>query len=366
MAFDWGQSFLGVAMALLSITLSSVGFVLQRRAHMDKLESGRGLTSEPVAAVAAQGSLVARLRRTVVTLARKNLAMPRHQRLQILGIVVYILAALPDALAWTLLPQVVCSTVESFRLVIMLVLARVFLRESLLLRDLPWVTGCMLGTVLCIWYGPYRGEDGEEQHTVVSTKVSAYLVIGLCLVLLLVLLEHSRAETCPKAHRVRHLTLPFNISLTFALEKVLNTELGVSIAHKPTSGVVVSAWQMKIWWASITVAIDALALLNFYLTVRCARLLPVRVSAPLGFAFGTCLQLFQSIAILDEFRTMDLFRKAMVLLGTCLSFLSAFCLEMSRIAREEVHDDSSYHQETFEMSSGDATTVHTQRPQMRR
>jgi len=289
MFLNFGRAAIGVGLALLSITLSSLGFVLQRKAHL----------------LAAAGGV------------------QNYRYIGIVGLILYLLATIPDCLAFALLPQIVCSVVESFRLVIMLIMAHALLNESSNLKDIIGVVACISGTILCIVYGPFKDRTEEVLFT---NKVVVYLILGAILLVALVTVEHVDVLSLPRRQDYRRYTLTFTAALSFGLQKVLNTELGFTNAahrHRP------------ITWSAVAASIGLMALVNFYFVLRTAKYLQVRTSAVLGWAFGSGLQLFQSIAVLDEFSGMATGRTFAALSGACISFAGAFYLELQRVSLDQ-------------------------------
>jgi len=275
--------------------LSSLGFVLQRKAHL----------------LASAGNVEA------------------YRYTGAVGLILYLLATIPDCLAFALLPQIVCSVVESFRLVIMLIMAHMLLNEHSTCRDVPGVVACMVGTILCIVYGPFKDTKKEELF---ANKVVIYLVLGSILLTALIIVEHVDIRCLPRQQEYQRYTLTFTTALSFGMQKVMNTELGFAKVGD----------EHRLTWLACVASILLLALINFYFVLRTAKHLKVRTSAVLGWAFGSCLQLFQSIAVLDEFSGIGSFRTFATLGGACISFAGAFYLELQRVSSEEKKSKSEF------------------------
>jgi len=146
-----GRRVLGIGFAFLNTVLSSVGFVLQRKAH---LMSEREFHS--------------------------------YRPLWLFGVILYIAAALPDVVAFTMIPQVLCATISCFRLVMVCLLGHLVLGEHLGRRDVHSIGMCTLGTIACVMFGPASDESisvspSEFHHP----KVTIYTVVGLGLLVFL-------------------------------------------------------------------------------------------------------------------------------------------------------------------------------------
>jgi len=276
--------------------MNSLGFVLQRKAHLSDVEGSPGKR-------------------------RLHLGSLSCHPLQFCGILVYITSALPDVLAWAMLPELVCSALESFRLVIMLGLARVCLGEPAGPKDLLAVSLCVAGSFLCTWFGPYRTEGSESTTYIFTSKVVSYVWIGCGIVLGLIIFDHMA-----KARSIRGFNLPFVVASSYSLEKILNTELGFFKWQEDIS--------QNLGLIGTLIAVVALGLLNFYLNMRRAKLLPAMSSTMCVFACATAIQLFQAICILDEYSGAEATRVIVSLVGAALSFGGAFLLEGRRVSLE--------------------------------
>lgn len=98
----WGRWSLGVALALLNCVLSSMGFTLQRLSHVEEMKKPEEQQRPPSARPA-----------------------------WIIGVSMYMMAALPDVFAYALAPQIVCSTVACARLVMVTLFAHIILDEKI-------------------------------------------------------------------------------------------------------------------------------------------------------------------------------------------------------------------------------------------
>lgn len=295
---------LGLACAFLNTGLSSVGFVLQRKAHLIKEQESIGRSS------AAQSSV-------------------SRSPLWILGIVLTIAAALPDVAAYTLIPEVLCATVACFRLVVVCALGHVFLGEHLRQEDVRGISICTLGTVLCVIFGPGGDEGTSSTARLHHPKVVAYSVVGLGVLAVVLVIVH--ADSFPRVTRIwpalpssklYRFSLPVATALAYAVEKVFNTELG--FIEKPENVF------LEPLWLGMVIAVGALGITDFYLNTRAAERMPVHLFAPLTFAFATSLQCLQAMIIFDEFINMSFFGSLATLLGVGLALTGALLIQPSQ------------------------------------
>lgn len=300
----------GLSLSLLNCALSSAGFTLQRKAQ---LLCERDADNETPAS---------------------------YRPLWLVGVFLYIIAAVPDVIAYTLVPQVVCSTVACFRLVVVTVLAHTCLHERVQGRETIGILACTVGTALCLAFGPRPDTDvvattaGEFYHE----EVFVYLVLGISVLLCLLLLEHSDFMGCHFSSKVHYFTLPAATGLAFGLEKVFNTEIGFIAAPRNLPQGFISDPQ----WTLMSAAIACLGITDFYLNLRGAQRMPVQVFVPISFAISTSLQYFQSIIIFREFDDMSSGNALLSICGALLSLAGALCIQPPRIGllgRELVDKD---------------------------
>jgi len=277
----------GLSLALLNCALSSMGFVMQRWAHIYPEERW-------------------------------------STRLWIAGVVVYISAALPDVIAYTLVPQIVCVAVACFRLVVVTVLAHVFLKEEAGRREWLGMLVVSVGTFLCLQFGPRPNEDKIAEHVAEGSAqqdiLHTYVAVCLCLLVILLALEHHDFVGVKLGTGWHYFTLPMTTGIAFALGKAFNTELGLRLhGHSQEHNL----RSLGVWWMGAMVA--CCGLLDFYLNLRGAKVLPVPAFIPIVFAIGTSLQYLQSGFVFDEFsdiprrsRGLSMLGAAMALLGTVL------------------------------------------------
>jgi len=251
------------------------------------------------------------------------------------GVGIYISASAPDVLSYILVPQVVCSTVACFRLVVVTLLAHFVLHERLHTREMLGVIGCTTGTLLCLCFGPSGDKSnidpsaGEVYHPLVMS----YLTVGGSLLVGLVLLDHAPGSAAEFAKSFRDVALAVATGLAHALEKVFNTEIGYmrtpeSFFDDPT-------------WFGMAAAIAFLGLTDFYLNLRGAKRMPLAVFVPLSFAAATSLQYFQSVAIFGEFSDMQPVDIALSLAGAVLSLLGALCIRPPKLGLLGASPESS-------------------------
>jgi len=314
-----GRWILGICLCFLNCLMSAIGFIMQRRAHLVENEQ----QASALDGVMMDGRI-------------------SPKPLLCVGIFMYILAAVPDVVAYMLVPQVVCSTVACFRLVVLTVFAHLFLQERIHSREILGMALCTLGTAACVVFGP-RPDDfsaamaGEFHHS----QVAVYLVMGLSILAILLVVEHLEAlpwcRSCV-SENVYAFALPMATGLAYALEKVFNTEIGFL---KPPERMPLGLFDHP-HWAGMVVAIGALGLLDFYLNLRGAKRMPVQAFAPLAFALGTSLQYFQSIAVFGELQHLSPVNAKLSVLGASMSLLGALTIKPPRfwlLGRELVHDD---------------------------
>jgi len=309
---------LGVSLSFVTLVLSSAGFIMQRKAHL--LMEQQCLASD-----------------TMISPSRISPRPLLHA-----GIFLYMVSAVPDVVAYMLVPQVVCSTVACFRLVVLTFLAHRFLHERIHCREIVGMALCTLGTVVCISFGPRPSKfsaavAGEFYHP----EVSVYLVVGLSILAILLVVEHIEALPFCRgrvSENVYFVTLPTTTGIAFAFAKVFNTEISFL---EPPNGLPLGLFEHP-RWTGMLVAIGVLGLLDFYLNLRGARRMPVQVFAPLAFALSTSLQYFQSVFVFGELRDPFAVDATLSLLGACSSLLGALIIKPPRLrllGRELVDDE---------------------------
>lgn len=280
----------GVSMALLSSFLSSLGFVLQRRAFLET--------------EAEQDSSKSACTKTVF----------------LAGVFIYISAVVPDLLAYGLIPTGVVSTLYCSRVIVNAALAHHILLETVSSNEICAMTVCVFGMMLCVGFGPKEDDDFKVTDTSMwfsHPNVWLYLNIMLVVLALLVIVEHADVIGLKLglSHEWHRLSLPFAVGLAFALEKIFNRELGL---HS-------DAGQSRTICFGIFIAV--LGLLEFYLNLRAAQRLPVQVFVPVSFALTTVLQYFQSAVVMEEFRKQLPLQACISLVGAVVALVSALCMQ---------------------------------------
>jgi len=301
---------IGVSMALTNVVLSSAGFTLQRKSRLlsqqDESKSDTESTHH------------------------------RCRPMWLIGVLLYVLAAVPDVVAYAMVPQVVCTTMACFRLVLLTVLAHIFLNERVQQRELIGMLSCTVGTFLCLVYGPRPSEEDRlaEAGELYHPQVQTYLSIGLGCLLLLLVLEHSEAmgfRSLPDS--VHFFILPITTGLAFGVEKVFNTEIG--FVHAPQD----LPWGLldQPQWLAMAASIGALGLTDFYLNLRGAERMPVQIFVPTAFAFATSLQYFQSVVIFGELSEMDTKSAALSICGALASLAGALSIQPPKMETATGH-----------------------------
>mmetsp|Transcript_72449 Transcript_72449/g.183380 ORF Transcript_72449/g.183380 Transcript_72449/m.183380 type:complete len:338 (+) Transcript_72449:67-1080(+) len=297
-AADGMKFLLGLSCALANGVMSSIGFTMQRKAQLISEES------------------------------RDEDVQRRSSFIRNAGVVLYILAAVPDVISYTLVPQVVCTTVACFRLVFVTFLAHTFLHEEVRGREALGMAICTLGTFLCLVFGP-RPEDikaDDMAQTFYHAQVWTYLGFGLVILVLLLAVEHlGRFGTYHSSKQVHYITLPLATGLAFALEKVFNTEIGFVQTPASLPGLFDTPL-----WCTMVVSIVLLGLTDFYLNLRGAASMPVQVFLPTAFALSTSLQFFQSIFIFGEFADMTARNAALSIWGALISLGGTLLIQPPR------------------------------------
>jgi len=284
---------LGLSMSFLSASLSAAGFIMQRKAHLRKIED------RP------------------------------FRRLLLCGVAIYIAAAAPDVAAYILLPEVVCSTMACLRLVVLTASAHAFLSERVARREVWGCLVCTTGTALCVLFGPRPRKPGEQR----PPSPKPYIVTGLCVLAALLLLDRA-GDLCwkckgPRAQKVHYMALPVATGLAYGLEKIFNTEIGLVSPpqHMPLGLLEEPSWTL------LVVATGLLGLTDLYLNMRGAKLMLVQVFVPTSFALSTTLQYFQSVVIFGEFRAMGAGQIILSVFGAVASLIGALCIQPREVTQ---------------------------------
>lgn len=291
----WGRWSLGVALALLNCVLSSMGFTLQRLSHVEEMKKPEEQQRPPSARPA-----------------------------WIIGVSMYMMAALPDVFAYALAPQIVCSTVACARLVMVTLFAHIILDEKIHSQEMGGMLLCTLGTAACLYFGPLPSERSHlRPEEMLSPKVLTYLLLAGSLLAVLTVIEHKDAVRSLLPKMGQDFLLPFLVALAFCLEKVFNTEVG-NVSH------VQDLWEQP-KWALMLLFIAGLGLCDFYFNLRGVKHMPVQVFVPISFAFNTVLQYFQGLVILDEFENMKHWRISACMCGALCALVGAICIQPPRL-----------------------------------
>jgi len=281
--------FLGCCCAMLNGSLSSLGLTMQRAARLPRYEARFG---------------------------------ERACYLRWAGIAIYIVAAAPDVMAYALLSEVLCGAFAGFRLAVVFIMAHFWLDEHIGRREISGMCVCIMGTVLCASFAPRR-EQGGATTGGGSKMIVCYFVVGLALLVVLLVVDHATRLNKRMNQSLLRFMVCSAASLTFGLEKVVNTLLGGftfslnTLEHPGEHS------------ASICMALGVvmLGLLDLYLTDRGTGRMTVKVFAPVVFAYGQCIQVGQSIVIFEDFRHMSAGYVALALAGAFLSLVGALVID---------------------------------------
>lgn len=286
-----GRRAVGLTLVFVNMCLSSIGFVMQRKAHLLHARS-------PYAPNSISGG---------------------PQKLWIAGVCIYAMAALPDVAAYTKLPQMLCSTVGCFRIVLIAVLSHVFLEEKVKTREIQGIVICTIGALLCIRFGPGSDEVPDYPGELHSRKVMRYVCTGTAFLLALLYVVHRSSFAA--SNKLWSCALPLTTSLAYGLEKVFNSEL----TYVPMPAF--SKLLVDTEFVRLLSAIAFFGLLDFYLNMRAAKVMPLHQYIPLTFAFGTLIQNFQGLVVLDEIRDMQISHSVLTCLGAALALTGALTVQ---------------------------------------
>jgi len=285
---------LGVAACLFSQLLSSLGFTLQRRSHLNRLQELEAL---------GEGKL------------GHDFSSPCTGRpLWTLGVTLYIMAALPDVLAYAFAPQIVLGPLGTIRTVLAALLAYMLLGERLHFQELCGMTLCTIGAAICLGFGPVGTGDTVD----VTGNVYAYLLVSGGLLLGLTVWEHGFACTGVELSTVRRFLLPFITALAYCMEKIFNAELGALRSPEELR-------EQPRWWG-VLLGLVALGACDLHFNLRGAQRLPVQFFVPVYMAFGTIIQCFQGMVILNELAGLSILRIGASLLGALIALAGALLI----------------------------------------
>lgn len=228
------------------------------------------------------------------------------------GVMLYVAAALPDVVAYMLVPQIVCSTIACLRLVMVTVLAYLVLGEQVGRRECFGMALCTCGALLCMVYGP-KADESTYDHPIdfLAGKKAAYLAVGFLLLGTGIVLSTRPA--------LQYRVFPPSEALADGLEHILITAVG--FASSPTA-----LLREPVWWL-IFLAIGCLAITVFCFNIKGAKVMPVNVFVPMSFAFRTVIQFFQSAVILDEFAHLAAHCTILSVVGASVALLGALFIQ---------------------------------------
>eukprot|EP00747_Dinoflagellata_sp_TGD_P183316 gnl/TRDRNA2_/TRDRNA2_38109_c0_seq1.p1 gnl/TRDRNA2_/TRDRNA2_38109_c0~~gnl/TRDRNA2_/TRDRNA2_38109_c0_seq1.p1 ORF type:complete len:338 (+),score=60.74 gnl/TRDRNA2_/TRDRNA2_38109_c0_seq1:53-1066(+) len=292
-----GRYAVGVVLSFLNSALSSLGFTLQRKSHLESERAGSKETEG------------------------------RLQLLWVVGVALYTTASLPDVVAYTLVPQMVCSTVACLRLVMVTLLSFLVLNERFRLRELFGMLLCSLGATCCLWFGPSASRRSVvSPEELLNARVVVYMAVAGCVLLGLAGLEYTQALCGYLPHRVKLLILPLCAALADNLEKVLITSIGfVRAPYDLLDG----------RWLLMAVTVVLLALMALYFNLQGVKTMPVKVFVPLAFAICIALQFFQASVILGEFDELAPHYAILSMLGAFAALCGALLISPPEFERSQ-------------------------------
>jgi len=283
----------GLVLMFASMCLSSIGFVMQRKAHLESQDGGWS-----------------RCLRNPLWLA---------------GVALYISAALPDVVAYTRIPQMLCCSVGCFRIVMISVLGHFWLGDRLGRREITGIATCAIGALLCVRFGPGSETMPTYPGELHGRKVTYYVYAGLVLLgILLLVVYKSFSEPSSK---LLSCALPMTTALSYGLGKVFNSEL----AYVP----IPDHFLYEPLLFKLMGAILFFGLLDLCLNLQAAQRMPVHVYAPLYFAFGVLIQNFQGLVIFDEIKDMEVYHTALTFLGAGLALAGALMIQLPQFEKNE-------------------------------
>jgi hypothetical protein len=221
--------------------------------------------------------------------------------------------------------------------VVVTVLAAIFLGEKAEGREWAGMLICSAGTFLCLHFGPRPDEEHIKDHTkhsedgelAIGSQATLYAYAGIVFVVLVVLLvmEHAHCLGLKMSVTCHYFTLPVATGLAFGLEKVFNTEIGLLMhGHSAEENLA----RPEIWIMASMIVV--LGVLDLYLNLRGAKVLPVQAFIPMTFAFATSLQFFQSMFIFGEFVRVSPADRALSVLGALMALVGTLIIQPPRFA----------------------------------
>lgn len=287
---EFGCWYLGLYLAVLSNIFGSVGFTLLRWSHLHNLR----LPEEE---------------------QRSDCARPMY----VAGALTYLLSTPLEAVAYMMVPQILCATLRCSRLPLTTILSRIFLDGQMRASQILGVSLCMLGSVCCMLSAP-TGQTMEFARPSgdLAPKVLIYMLASVVVILVLMWIECTSSR-CPQP-QWQILVIPFLSSYAWCLEKVLNTELGFAPSLQ-------DLWLIP-KWAAMVFGILAIGVFEYYYSFRGLKKLPVQVFVAITFAFTTPLQYLQSLVILDEFQTVAPTQAALAMTGAIVALIGGMLVTL--------------------------------------
>jgi len=287
-----GRRSLGLALTLLNMLLSTSGFIMQRKAH---------IMNEELA---------------------MELQRPAFRRpLWVIGITLYILAAVPDVWACTLIPQILYSTIGCLRLVMMSFFGHIILKEKVGPREVIGISLCLVGAVLCVWFGPGSHAGPVDTSTLFHPRVWAYACVGGGFLTALMILVHMESFGCSlPTNKLYRCALPVATSLAYGIGRAFNAELGFVQMPKDLL--------QEPLWLTLSAFVVIMGLLDFYLNMLAAQRMSVQIFVPIAYAFGVSLQCFQGMWVFQETKDMTQTACLVTVLGIVFALIGASVIHL--------------------------------------
>jgi len=236
------------------------------------------------------------------------------------GLITYMVTTIPDMLSYLLAPQAVLTVLSSVEPLLVSVLVALLLpRDAALITPQHSMATalCVAGTLGCVLFAPhgaaapeedaFKGiwdsEEGAERlfHPAGAHRLMLYLAVVVPVLVLLSRQVYRHVQTMGRgmSSKICFLQLPLVAAMSLALQRLALGMLGASLRALN--------WQPLLVLQSPTVLCTAGAavvcmLMCAYHVCQGVLEVPPHIFVPLYCALSALLQLFQSMAIMQEFR----------------------------------------------------------------